>query len=114
MSKTNFSDTTYSLAKALHSIHMAKWYLEDVRIDTHGDVKAIFNNYINKCDFILNNIRDRLKPENKKALQEEMKDTLMLDSILDKLMYIDTKQREFIEDLLQSMIKGEEINIIKS
>jgi hypothetical protein len=42
-----------------------------------------------------------------------MKDVLYFDSINDKLIHLTNEQRVFIEDILESMIKGEEVKIIE-
>ena len=39
--KDNFTDTTYSLAKALHHINLAKEYLEDTKRDSKGSIKEL-------------------------------------------------------------------------
>jgi hypothetical protein len=41
-----------------------------------------------------------------------MSDPLVFDSISDKLVYINNEQRLFIENLLDAMVKGEEIKMI--
>lgn len=112
ISKTNFSDNTFSLAKGLHHINIAKLYFEDVRFGTNKDVKAMFNQYIIKCEWILNNIKDRLNPESREALEKELTDSITFDAINDKLIYLDKTQREFIETILDAIIAGEEVRII--
>ena len=39
----NFSDNTFSLAKALHHINNAKIYFEDVKRDCASSTKELFN-----------------------------------------------------------------------
>lgn len=113
MSKENFADNTYSLGKGLNHIKCAKEYFEDLRMSTKGSVKNIFNNFILKCDWMINNISDRLTEESREVLKEELKDTLVFDSINDKLIHLTNEQRMFIEDILDSMIKGEEVKIME-
>jgi len=110
--KTKFADNTFSLAKALHHINIAKQYFEDVRFGTNKDVKAIFNQYILKCDWIISNVKNRLKEENKIALVEELKDSITFDAITDKLIKLDATQRAFIENLMDSLIKGDGVEIV--
>ena len=112
MAKEIFSDNTYSLAKALHHINLSKQYFEDVRYGTKGEVKAIFNQYIQKCDWTISDVKSRLSNENRELLAKELEDSLSLDAIMDKLIHLDVKQKEFIEDLITSMINGEEVIIV--
>ena len=104
----SFSDNSFSLAKGLHHINIAKLYFEDVRFGTNKDIKAIFNQYILKCDWILSNVKNRLNPESREALEKELTDSFTFDAINDKLIYLDNTQREFIETILDAIIAGEE------
>lgn len=113
MEKETFTDNTYSLAKGLHHINLAKQYFEDVRIGTSRELKAIFNNYINKCDWIITDVKARVNDECREVLKSDMSDPLVFDSISDKLVYINNEQRLFIENLLDAMVKGEEIKMIE-
>lgn len=111
--KETFTDNTYSLAKALHHINIAKMYLEDVRQDTFGEVKAVFNQYIQKCDWILQNMRNRVGDENRRVLDTELKDSIILEAINDKLIHLDESQRNVIEELMDRFISGEEVKIFR-
>jgi flagellin-specific chaperone FliS len=111
--KQRFTDNTYSLAKGIHHINIAKQYFEDVRLGTTGDVKAVFNQYIQKCEWIISNLMDRLGPENKKSLQDELSSSIFIEAINDKLIHLNDEQKEFIENLLDSIISGEEIKVVK-
>jgi len=102
---------TFSLAKGLHHINIAKQYFEDFKIDCTGDIKHAVNGYINKCDFILNNIFDRLGEETRKVYKEEISDSLSLESINDKLMILDTAQRLELEDMLDAITKGKKVTV---
>lgn len=112
MNQNSFVDNTYSLAKGLHHINIAKAYFEDVRLGTSGPVKAVFNQYIQKTEWILNDLRDRLNEESRTVLKKELEDSIALESIIDKLIHLNTDQRDFIENLLESMRKGEEVKIV--
>jgi len=113
--KTNpsFADSTFSLAKGLHHINIAKQYFEDVRMGTFGDVKAIFNQYILKCEWVINNVTHRLKDENKKAIEKELKESMTFEAINDKLILLDNKQRDYVEKLIEAIINGDKINVEK-
>ena len=102
---------TYSLAKALHHLNIAKQYFEDVKMGCTGDVKNTFNGYVNKCNWILNNVFDKLDNEKRKIYKEELSDSLSLDSINDQLMMLDNSQRSQIEELLEAVVKGKRVTI---
>lgn len=102
---------TYSLAKGLHHLNIAKQYFEDVKMGCTGDVKNTFNGYVNKCDWILNNVFDKLSNEKRKIYKEELSDSLSLDSINDQLMMLDNTQRIQIEELLEAIVKGKRVTI---
>ena len=104
-----FVDSTYSLAKSLHHINNAKMYFEDVSRDCSGMIKHIFLGYINKCDFIINGIKDRLGAENVEILKKELADSFIIEAINDKLVHLENDQRQMIESLIDAMIKGEKI-----
>ena len=111
--KHRFSDNTYSLAKGVHHINIAKQYFEDVRYGTVAEVKAIFNQYIQKCDWIIANMRDRLTPENRNLILKELDDSFAIEAINDKLIHLTPEQKEVVEQLIDSMIAGEEIAVEK-
>ena len=102
---------TYSLAKGLHHLNIAKQYFEDVKMGCVGDVKNTFNGYVNKCDWILNNVFDKLDDEKRKIYKEELSDSLSIDSINDQLMMLDNTQRNQIEELLEAILKGKRVTI---
>ena len=106
--KEHFSDSTFSLAKSLHHINIARDYLIDVRMGTNGSIKDLFNGYIAKCDYILNNINHRLKDENREALKKELKDSFIFEAINDKLIYLDENQRLEVESYIENLIKKEQ------
>ena len=102
---------TFSLAKGLHHINIAKQYFEDFKRDSKGDIKHTVSGYINKCDFILNNIFDKLGEHTRKVYKEEMSDSLSLEAINDKLMILDPSQRLELEDILDAITKGKKVTI---
>jgi hypothetical protein len=110
-SKSMFMDNTFSLAKGIHHINIAKQYFEDISIGTSYDVKMIFNQYIQKCEYIISNVKNRLSDENRAILAQELEDSLSFDAIADKIIRLSIEQRAFVEEILDSMIRGEEIII---
>lgn len=102
---------TYSLAKGLHHLNIAKQYFEDVKLGCTGEIKNTFNGYVNKCDWILNNVFDKLSNDKRKIYKEELSDSLSIDSINDQLMMLDNTQRSQIEELLEAIVKGKRVTI---
>lgn len=109
--KESFADNTYSLAKGMHHINIAKQYFEDVRLGTSGEVKMVFNQYIQKCDWIMDNLKHRLTEENRKNLEAELNDSISFEAINDKLVRLDSNQRLLLESIIDGLIKGEEIKV---
>jgi len=110
--KERFSDNTYSLAKGLHHINLGKMYFEDLRLGTTGEIKSIFNHYILKCDWIMSNLQNRLTDENRAILKKELEDSISFEAINDKLILLNNEQRAFLENLIDALVKGEEVKII--
>jgi hypothetical protein len=113
MQKEKFTDNTYSVAKALTHIHIAKQYFDDVRLGASQDVKMIFTQYVNKCEWILDNLRHRLNEENRNALDKELKDSIVVDAITDKVVLLDNKSKDLVEEIIDMIIKGEEVKIYR-
>lgn len=101
----NFSDNTYSLAKALHHVTIASIYFEDVKRGSSGSLKDLFNSYVIKCQYILNNIHDRLSLENREILKKELSDSFTIEAIHDKLVYLDDTHRADVENYIDNIIK---------
>lgn len=107
--RKTFMDNTYSLAKSMHLINLAKQYLEDVRREVNSDVKIIFNQYVQKCEWILFDLRNRLSQENREILAKELEGSFDMDAIFDKVIRLDNKEITFVESIMDALIRGEEI-----
>lgn len=102
---TQFKDTTYSLAKALHHINIANEYFDDLRRSSNGNVKNLFNSYIVKCNWILLSIVNRLGDESRTALKNEMDDSFNIEAINDKLIKLTSDQRIELELIIDKMLQ---------
>jgi hypothetical protein len=109
----NFSDNTFSLAKGLHHINIAKIYFEDVKRDCTSSTKELFNSYIIKCNIIINSIDHKLTPENRLILKKELADSFIIESINDKLIYLDEDQRNQVEEFVDQIMKRDKENRCK-
>lgn len=110
--RRTFMDNTYSLAKSLHFVYLAKQYLEDVRRELDGEIKMVFNQYIQKCEWIILDLKSRLSDENREILAQELEGSIDINAIMDKVIHLDNKQKVFVEDIIDAMIKGEEVIIV--
>lgn len=109
--KEHFQDNTYSLLKAMHHTKIAMDYFDDVSKDYHNGAKHIMSQYAQKCKWILDNIRHRIPPDFMSSIDNDMKDSLFLDAIEDKIIHFDPQQREMIEQIVELMSKGETIEV---
>jgi len=112
--KEQFTDNSYSLLKALHHTKIAHDYFEDVAKGYEYGAKQIMLNYANKSKWIIDNIRHRIPSDVLKEIDSEMKDSLFLDAIEDKIIHFTNSQREELETIINLMSKGELIQIVDS
>ena len=106
-----FSDNNYSLLKGLHHIKIAMEYFDDVSSGCEYNAKNIMLNFINKCKWIIDNIRHRLPDEVLAQIDSEMRDSMFFDAIEDKVVYFTDSQKQALETILDLMSKGELIEI---
>lgn len=112
MSDTRFTDNTYSLAKGMHHVNIAKMYFEDLKLSSQKEVKHIFNQYVQKCDWIVSNLSGRLNDFNRKNLEEELKDSISFEAINDKLILLTPEQRELLEKVIDALVDGQKVEIV--
>jgi DNA-binding protein YbaB len=110
--KETFQDNTYSLLKGMHHINRSKEYFEDCMRSSRGGVKALLSGYVDKCRVILDNIRHRLNPELLKEIDNDLSDSLTIESINENLVKMNNEQRRIVEKITELMAKGEEIKIV--
>jgi len=101
----------FSLAKGLHNINMALMYFKIVKIDCEGQVKNTFNGYINKCEYIINDVKASLGKEIRDVFNEELRDSLEIFDINDKILHLNSDQRVLIDNVLDEIIKGKDVKI---
>lgn len=112
MNSEKFTDSNYSLLKALHHCMMAKQYFEYSTVGYKHQVKYFINNIVNLQQSIINKVRLQLPPEQLPELDAELSDSMCFDSIKEALVKLNTEQRLIIENIILLMGKGEEIKII--
>ena len=104
--KNTFSDNTYSLSKGLHNLNNAKLYFEDVKVNSISEAKGIFNSCIQKCEWILNDVKIRLNQKSKDYLNRDLEDSLLFDAVYDKLIRLDKNGRDLVEGYIDELIKS--------
>jgi len=102
----------FSLAKGLHNINMALMYFKIVKADCEGNVKHSFNGYINKCEYIISDIKTSLGDDIRKVFNDELRDSLEIFDINDKILHLNSDNRVLIDNLLDDIIKGKNVKIV--
>jgi len=108
----SFEKGTFSLIKAIHHINIARQYFADVKIGCKYEMKTLFDNHILKCDYIFNNIYDKLDPDTREAYRREMSDSLGLESINDKIVRMEVVHRDQLENIIDQILKGKRVEVI--
>ena len=111
--KEHFADTSYNLAKALHFNKVSMEYFNLLKIGAKGETKMLFQNCVNRLDWVYHNIYDRLSQNSKDILKQEMADSLAMDSIMDGLVLLTPENRSMIENLIASLNKGETVEFVQ-
>lgn len=109
--KEHFQDNTFSLLKALHHTKIAMEYYEDVAKQYQGSAKHLMLGYANKCKWVIDNVRHRLPEDVLKEIDGEIRDSLFMDAIEDKLIHFTDEQREMIETVIDLIASGEKVEI---
>jgi hypothetical protein len=109
--KEQFTDSTYSLLKALHHTKIAQEYFEDVAKGYEYGAKQIMLGYANKSKWIVDNIRHRIPSEMVAEIDNDMRDSLFLDAVEDRIIHFTTSQKEQLEEIIELMATGQLIEI---
>ena len=111
--REQFRDTSFHLAKALHFNKVSREYFDLLRIGASGETKNMFNQCIQRLDWVYHNIYDRLSQNSKDILKQEMADSLAMDSIMDGLVLLTPENRSIVEGIINSLNKGETIEFVQ-
>ncbi len=110
--KEQFKDSSHSLLRALHHCSIARDYFDDCAKGYSQGVKYMMNVIVANLTQSINKVRNQLSPELLKVVDNDLSDSLALESINEKLILLSTQQRSSIENILELMVKGEEIQIV--
>ena len=96
--------STFGIAKALHYIIFGSEYLKDIirQEKLTGTPKNTLNNYINRLDWIVNDVFGKMRPESAQLLRTEMKerDIAAIDSVLNMLIALPEDKRLEVEQYI--------------
>jgi len=104
--------TNLLMIKALHHTKIAMEYFEDVANHLSGTQKHTTLLFANKCNWIIDNVRAKLPEEERKKLDEEIRDSLFLDNLETEVLKFNYEQRDVLEKIVSLINKGEQIQII--
>lgn len=109
--RDNYSDNSFHLLSGLHNINIAKQHFEIIKISAKGEVKNLFNQFIKKCDVLIDNINDRLTDDSRDKLKKELSESLQLEHIGVLFSQMTQEQRDLIENVCEMILKGEKITV---
>ena len=111
--KEKFRDTSFHLAKALHFANVSKQYFELLKLEANGETKMLFQNCIQRMDWVYHNIYYRLSQNSRDILKAEMADSLCFDEIINRLVLLEPDKRSLVESIITSLSKGETIEFVQ-
>jgi hypothetical protein len=86
-------------------------YFEDLANGYEYGAKQTILNYANKSKWILDNVRHRIPEDMAKSIDSDMRDSLFLDAIEDKVIHFTNSQKEQLEEIIELMSTGQLIEI---
>jgi hypothetical protein len=101
--------------KFLHHLQRGKLNLEVFLIGCKNDrAKRKFSQYINKIDWIIKDLKTEpgITRELSDAIDLEFNsDVFLIDAVNEKLLLLTPYERDILENILDEIIKGEQIKI---
>jgi len=98
-----------SLTRAMHSISVAKIYLEDV-IRQYPGMERRVNSWIGKLSFVSSDAIATMTPAGREAYRREItnqKDPLLFEHLFRLFCEMTLEQRSLIEKSAEALLKGE-------
>lgn len=103
-----------NLILALTRNNEAKKLFEYVRHEVHGETKGFINRLINRCEANETDVIARMTcNENRDVFIKEIRkgDTLQFSYMFMQIFAMDQQQRDIVEQIINSIAKGEEIKM---
>lgn len=105
-----------SIVTALNKLNQSKAFFEDFLRETKGGIGEIKAKvYIKKIEWILLDFKtitcftDAIRESVKKEIES---DSFQSDALHEKCLLLEPEKRELIENLIDALLKGEEIKIV--
>lgn len=104
------------ILKFLHNTQRAKLNLEVFLLgDVNDRARRKFAQYVNKLDWLITDLKT--EPAVSKDLRDAIdlefnSDVYCVDAILEKTLMLTPDERDILEKIIDSVIAGEEINIV--
>lgn len=104
--KEHFSDSAHDLLKSLVHLSIAKLYFKMLKIGKKELLKNLFNQFIQRCEWIERNIYDRMDEVSRKQFKEYQLegDNMFYDELSSKLLLLNEKQKPLVEDFVNGLI----------
>lgn len=104
------------ILKFIHNLNKAKLNLEVFLLgDVNDRAKRKFSQYVKKIDFIITDLKTEpaVSQELREAIDLEYKsDAYCVEAIMEKVLMLTPDERDILENIVDAVIKGEEINIV--
>lgn len=105
------------LVQAMHHIKFAHEYLDSFRRDNKGSrADMLFKTYQNKLEWIVKDFMTipYLPQSVRDGLRKEWEsDIFTIDAITTNVSLLTPEQREIVDNIIESILKGEQIKIIE-
>ncbi len=106
------------LVNGLLHLRIAKHYWDDYRRELKSTPGAnLLRNYVNRIDWIYNDLitYPLFTEEIRQGIKKEWNsDTFVVPAVMDKLAFLNPEQRLIIENIMDLMIAGEQIELISN
>lgn len=104
---SELNESAKALTKAMYHLRTGKEYLEVFKIDAEKKNINNVRGWVNKLNFIENDVFSLLSEESREHFRQEIKrgDVLFLDAISMKWLELSENQRALMEELVDGLIK---------
>jgi hypothetical protein len=99
------------ITKGSYHISIAKKYLEGFKLECRQSAKYQAGQWVQKLEWLEKEIYSALTPQGKELFKKELLkgDVLFFPAISNNIMQMNDEQRELMERLSESILKGETI-----
>jgi hypothetical protein len=103
-----------SLTQGVFYLKCATDLFDATVLDVHKNERQRVRQWVNKLNWIMNDIYDSLTPDGKEAYKAEIKngDPILFGSVIQLMLKMDTSQREMLESVASGIARGEIIEYL--